>query len=232
MPPYAPDHASDEEPTVTTTPATIDGLPASEALGVGLRFSLHPMTDRFVDVILGALDDVDDTGVAVTVTDVSTHVAGAEADLARYVRDATLAALERLGDGHLAVNLLLSRGCPGAVRCDPGGLETLPVVATVELEPADVRATAHWALYPLGEAASGEGDGNHMAAIERGIAATERDGTFVRVERFVTRLEGDLSAVLGSVIDAWAAAGAVVPHVTSHVFLSIGSPSDQGETSG
>jgi energy-coupling factor transport system substrate-specific component len=214
---------------VTTTPATIDGLPAHEALGVGLRFSLHPMTDRFVDVILGALDDVDDTGLTVTVTDVSTHVAGAEADLARYVRDATLAALERLGDGHLAVNLLLSRGCPGAVRCDPSGLETLPAVAPVDLAPAGVRATAHWALYPLGEVTGADDAAGHMAAIERGIAATERDGTFVRVERFVTRLEGDLSAVLGSVVDAWAAAGTVVPHVTSHVFLSIGSPSDQDD---
>jgi energy-coupling factor transport system substrate-specific component len=217
---------------MTTTPATIDGLPAHEALGVGLRFSLHPMTDRFVDVILGALDDVDDAGVSVTVTDVSTHVAGAEADLARYVCDATVAALDRLGDGHLAVNLLLSRGCPGAVRCDPGGLDTLPVVAPVDLEPAGVRATAHWALYPLGEVARTGDAAGHMAAIERGIAVTEDDGTFVRVERFVTRLEGDLSAVLGSVVDAWAAAGAVVAHVTSHVFLSIGSPSDRDGTSG
>jgi energy-coupling factor transport system substrate-specific component len=212
---------------VTTMPATIDGLPAHDALGVGLRFSLHPMTERFVDVILGALDAVDTTGVTVTTTDVSTHVAGVEAHLARYVRDAVLAALGRLGDGHLAVNLLLSRGCPGAVRCDPGALQTLPVVEPVGLDAAGVRATAHWALYPLGEAAGGAG-GGHMEAIERGIAATERDGTFVRVERFVTRLEGDLADVLGSVFDAWTAAGAVVPHVTSHVFLSIGSPSDQG----
>jgi energy-coupling factor transport system substrate-specific component len=206
--------------TPTTTPATIAGLPAHEALGVGLRFSLHPMTDGFVDVILGALDDVDTTGVTVTTTDVSTHVAGAEADLARYLRDAIAAAVDRLGDGHLAVNVLLSRGCPGAVRCDLDELDTLPTVAPVTLEPVGTRAAAHWALYPLG----GEG---HMEAIERGIGATEGDGTFVRVERFVTRLEGDLAAVLGSVFDAWAAAGAVVPHVTSHLFVSIGSPSDQ-----
>ena len=206
---------------MSTDPATIAGLPAHEALGVGLRFSLHPMSDRFVEVILGALDDADATGLTVTTTDVSTHVAGAEADLARYLRDAIAAAVERLGGGHLAVNVLLSRGCPGAVRCDLGEVDTLPIVDPLALEPAGIPTAAHWALYPLG------GDG-HMEAIERGIAATEGDGTFVRVERFVTRLEGDLAEVLGSVFDAWTAAGAVVPHVTSHVFLSIGSPSGQG----
>jgi energy-coupling factor transport system substrate-specific component len=206
---------------VTTTPATIAGMPAHEALGVGVRFSLHPMTDRFVEVILGALDDVDPVSLTVSTTDVSTHVAGTEHDLARYLRDVVVAAVRRLGPGHLAVNLLLSRGCPGAVRCTVEDLTVLPSVERVTLEPTGIRTAAHWALYPLG----GEG---HMEAIERAIETTGDDGTFAGVERFVTRLEGDLAGVLGSVFDAWTAAGRVVPHVTSHVFLSIGSPTGQG----
>jgi energy-coupling factor transport system substrate-specific component len=206
---------------MTATPATIAGLPAHEALGVGLRFSLHPMTDRFVEVILGALDDVDPAASTVSTTDVSTHVAGAEDDLARYLCDVIVAAVGRLGDGHLAVNLLLSRGCPGAVRCTMEDLEVLPKVERVTLDPTGIRAAAHWALYPLG------GDG-HMAAIEHAIETTGDDGTFAGAERFVTRLEGDLADVLGSVFDAWTAAGEVVAHVTSHVFLSIGSPTGQG----
>jgi energy-coupling factor transport system substrate-specific component len=206
---------------VTTTPATIAGMPAHEALGVGVRFSLHPMTDRFVEVILGALDDVDPVSLTVSTTDVNTHVAGTEHDLARYLRDVVVAAVRRLGPGHLAVNLLLSRGCPGAVRCTVEDLTVLPSVERVTLEPTGIRTAAHWALYPLG----GEG---HMEAIERAIETTGDDGTFAGVERFVTRLEGDLAGVLGSVFDAWTAAGRVVPHVTSHVFLSIGSPTGQG----
>jgi hypothetical protein len=43
----------------------------------------------------------------------------------------------------------------------------------------------------------------------------------------VTRLEGDLGAVVGAAVDAWAAAGAVVAHVTSHLFVSATGPTGQ-----
>jgi energy-coupling factor transport system substrate-specific component len=205
---------------MSSTPDVIDGMPAHEALGVGLRFSLHPMTDGYVDAILGALGDADTTDLTVTTTDVSTHVAGPEEALARYLRDTVLAADRRSGGAHLAANVLLSRGCPGAVRCDPGALETLPTVDPVARPDTGLRVAVHWALYPLGGA-------GHMEAIEAAIAAAGDARVAVTPERFVTRLEGDLGAVVGAAVDAWAAAGAVVAHVTSHLFLSATSPTGQ-----
>jgi energy-coupling factor transport system substrate-specific component len=200
---------------------TIDGLPAHEALGVGMRVALHPMAEGFIDVILGALDEVDAGDLAVTTTDVSTLVMGPEPALARWLRDLVLAADRRADGAHLVLNVLLSRGCPGAVRCDPSALPALPAVDPVDRPPTGLRAAAHWALYPLG----GEG---HMAAIERAIDAAASPTLEVTPDRFVTRLDGDLAQVVGAAVDAWTAAGAVVPHVTSHLFLSIRSPSGQG----
>ena len=64
-------------------PAAAGAPPAATAeLGVGLRFSLHPHCDGFVDVILGALAAADAAGQAEGLVretdDVSTYVGAPE----------------------------------------------------------------------------------------------------------------------------------------------------------
>ncbi|MFA9444700.1 YkoF family thiamine/hydroxymethylpyrimidine-binding protein [Egicoccus sp. AB-alg6-2] len=187
-------------------------------LGVGARFSVHPMTDDFVSVILGALDDADPGGLTVQTDDVTTWVAGDDREVVAYVVEVLRLAARRTPTGHVVGSVLLSRGCPGSVTCDIGTDVSLPPAATFDLPAAGVPVGAHWALYPLG------GD-EHLAAIETAIDRIADFDVEVGREHFVTRLDGDLAAVLGAVATVWATLGERVQHVTTHLTVSIGSPS-------
>ncbi|GAB3026665.1 hypothetical protein GCM10011376_13340 [Nocardioides flavus (ex Wang et al. 2016)] len=206
-------------------------------LGVGARFSVHPHCDRFVEVILGALAEAREAGLAdslvVETDEVSTYVGSVddapEERIVAYVSHVLAAAHRLSGGGHVVGHVLLSRGCPGEAACDLGAVR-LPIVAPVRVEPTGVDAVAQWSLYPLLDGGSGGGShgGDHMVPIEAAIAAARRRGTAVAPAHYATRLRGDVAEVLATATDAWAGVGAEVPHVVTHLTVSIGSPSATG----
>ncbi|PYF98912.1 YKOF-related Family [Georgenia satyanarayanai] len=215
---------------MSTTQSTIQPTAAPEKLGIGARFSIHPHCDDFVPVILGALEDVEAAGLTdglvLETDDVSTYVgatgAPAEERLARYLTGVIAAAARRSDGGHVVAHVLLSRGCPGERTCDLA-VTSLPTPEPVTVEATGVAATAHWSLYPLLD--GGSDDGDHMAHIEAAIAAAQRRGTASAAAHYATRLSGDVADVLATAVDAWAQVGAHVPHVVSHLTVSIASPS-------
>jgi energy-coupling factor transport system substrate-specific component len=204
-----------------------------EQLGIGMRLSLHPHCDDFVAVILGALADLEAAGLTEDLTietdEVSTYVGArtgpAEQRLATYLAAAVAAASRRSGDGHVVAHVLLSRGCPGEVACDLA-VTGLPHAAPVALERTGIRAAAQWSLYPLLD--GGSGGGQHMAHIEAAIAAARRRGTATSAAHYATTLDGDLADVVATAVDAWALVGTEVPHVVTHLTISVGSPSPAG----
>ena len=204
--------------------------PTPQQLGVGLRFSLHPHTDDFVDVILGALADVEvaglTEGLVINTDEVSTYVGAriepAEQRLAAYLSAVIAAASHRSGGGHVVAHVLFSRGCPGEVSCDLA-VTGLPTAEPVVLESTGIRAAAQWSLYPLLDGGSDAGD--HMAHIEAAIAAAQRRGVASSPSHYATKLTGDVADVLAAAVDVWAQVGAEVPHVVTHLTVSVGSPS-------
>lgn len=212
--------------TTSTCPVPADdpaarrpGAPDHVRMGVGARFTLHPAADEFVPVILGALAAARAAApeVVVRTDDVSSLLRGPEQRIAEFLRAAIAAAAAATPSGHVVATLALSRGCPGEVGCDlpPGELAE---VAPVELGPTGVRAAAHWALYPLGTA-------DAMGPIAEAIALAQQAGTWGGPENFATRLDGDLSEVLGTLVDTWTTVGRRVAHVAAHATVSVGSPS-------
>lgn len=203
-------------------------------LGVGMRFSLHPHCDGFVEVILGALSDVRaagvDEGLAVETDEVSTYVgardAGAEQRLSSYLAAVLAAAYRRSGDGHVVAHVLLSRGCPGEATCDLA-VTGLPKAAPVDLAATGIPAVAQWSLYPLLD--GGAATTTHMTHIEQAIGAARRRGTAVEPAHYATKLSGDLADVLATAVDAWTGVGEQVPHVVTHLTVSVGSPSTRQE---
>ncbi len=90
---------------------TVD-IPASSACDgqgfFGARFSLYPMTDRYVPVILHAIAGLDKTGLEVETDDVSTFLGGDQATVfAAQERAFTRAAQ---GGDHIVMTVLLSYG--------------------------------------------------------------------------------------------------------------------------
>lgn len=90
------------------------------AFGVGARVTLSVMSDRYVEVLLAAVDAADSSGLVLETGDVSTYAGGDEQALLRWLTDLTQhVAATGL---HASVQVLLSRGCPGEAVCElPGG---------------------------------------------------------------------------------------------------------------
>jgi hypothetical protein len=89
-------------------------------------------------------------------------------------------------------------------------------------------ASAEWALYPLADEVSAEGAApDHMRDIYAAIDHAKELGTYRGSEHFVTRLEGDLGDVIATALAGWLLVGRSVQHVTSHLTLSLNSPSHE-----
>jgi hypothetical protein len=224
-------HHATATSSTRTTPG-VENAPATDVeelrgdpmrFGVGARITAAVMSDDYVDVILGALRGIDTTGLVVETGDVSTYVGGSEPDLLRYVTDLT-AAIAASGK-HAAITVHLSRGCPGEVVCDlPGGAG--PRVTEVPQGRDTGRfVAAEWALYPLADDIRSDVTPDHMRDIYAAIELAKENGTFRGSQHFVTRLEGDAGRVLASAFAGWVLAGRTVQHVTSHLTLSVNSPS-------
>lgn len=191
--------------------------------GVGARITIAVMSDRYADIIVDALAGVEASGLTIDTGDVSTFVGGAEPDLLRYLTDLSVAIAET-GE-HASISVLLSRGCPGEAVCDlPGGAGPRRVDAPAGRDTGSF-ASAEWSLYPLADTVVDGTEPNHMRDIMAAIALAESNGTFRGSAHFVTRLEGDLGRILETVVAGWTMVGRTVQHVTSHLTVSINSPS-------
>ena len=208
------------------TPTLPDSAPAAFTpleFGVGARVTLAVMSENYVDIILDAIQSTDSTGLTVDTGVVSTFVGGAEADILRYLTD-LIGAAARSGH-HVTATVHFSRGCPGEVVCAlPGGAGPLSSdIPTVT--PVGIAAVGEWALYPLDDGGRPGAEPDHMRDIYAAIDFAKANGSFVASEHFVTRLQGDLATVLQTAAAGWILVGQNVQHVTSHLTLSITSPS-------
>ncbi|WP_246954455.1 Ykof family thiamine-binding protein [Brachybacterium sp. Marseille-Q7125] len=227
--------------TSTTSPATFptdhDAATRAEltatplGFGVGARVTAAVMADDYSRILVDVLSRLDTTGLTLETGDVSTYAGGHEANLQRWLVDlaADLAATEH----HASLQILLSRGCPGEVECElPGGAGP----RSVDMPPVRRTgrwASAEWALYPLADQALSDGEEpDHMRDIYAAIDHAKELGTFRESQHFVTRLEGDVGEVIATALAGWVLVGRSVQHVTSHLTISLNSPSHDRRRTG
>src|SRR5258708_10342149 len=96
-----------------------------EAGYFGARFSLYPMSDRYVPVILGAIEGLGGSGLEVETDNVSTFIQG-DRDLVWSTLEDAFAKAARTKQ-NVVMTVLLSHGCPGEGLCD---IDPLKVAAT------------------------------------------------------------------------------------------------------
>jgi energy-coupling factor transport system substrate-specific component len=195
-------------------PAEEKHMAKFEAGYFGARFSLYPMTDRYVPVILGAIDGLGGSGLEVETDDVSTFIKG-DRNTVWATLEGSFAKAARSGE-HVVMTALVSHGCPGEELCEIDPLTG--TASAARLHPgAGVRVSCQWSLYPLGEP-------GYMDVIYRAIADTKDAGVFSKGQHFVSNLEGDLDRVLDTIRRAFDAACESALHVTAHITLSANSP--------
>lgn len=197
----------------------------------GAQFSLYPMSDDFVDIILGALTSLDPyrDRLRVETDPVSTLLVGPPETVLAALRDVFVAAAGN--GGHCALTATLSRGCPGEAD-DPicaGGPTRPPdrsladrvdeavaavAAATVTGQPVD----AQLSVYPLGAR-------QHMDEIYGCIEFLKRSAVFAGPKHFCTKLAGDAGPVFGAVHEAFTRFGAPDGHLAVDLTVSANSPS-------
>lgn len=181
----------------------------------GARFSLFPMSDRYVPLILDAIGDLRTSGLEIETDDVSTFVGGDRDAVFKHIEHA-FAAVARTGT-HVTMTLLVSHGCPGEEYCEaPGGVQA-PREGKAEGGRTGIEVSCQWSLYPLGVP-------EYMDVIYREIRRTKDADVFSKGRHFVSHLRGDLRDVLAAVRTSFDAACRDVPHVTAHLVISANSP--------
>jgi uncharacterized protein YqgV (UPF0045/DUF77 family) len=197
----------------------------------GAQISLYPMTDDFVDVILGAIGALEPyrPNFRIETDDISTLIVGPPEQLFPAMRDLFLAASRR--GVHCVLAATVSRGCPGEPDdpiCTPivGSNHDQPLAARITAAVSHVEAAprtgqvvaAQFSLYPLGS-------GHHMDEIYGCIDFLKASGVFERSKNFCTKLRGDAGPVFATLSEAFLRFGAPQGHVALDLKVSANSPS-------
>lgn len=198
----------------------------------GAQVSLYPMSDDFVDIILGALGALDPwrERLRLETDSLSTLMVGPPEVLFPAMRDLFCAAAR--SGVHSTMHATVSRGCPG----EPDDPICTPVagpprdasladrvaacrdaVAAAPLQ--DQRIAAQFSLYPLGV-------GHHMDEIYGCIEFLKASGTFDRSKNFCTALSGDAGPVFETLGQAFTGFGGEAGHLAMDVTVSANSPSN------
>jgi len=183
----------------------------------GCRFSLYPMTDRFVDVILDSLAAVRVPGIEVETDDVSTCLIGPESAVFAALRDCLARASS--GGTHVVMTATFSKGCPGepsAARLDLPPSDASPRVAGEEdlARPAACQVS----VYPLGES-------DYMDTIYQVIETYKQRGLYGGSPHFCTRLDGSIAQVFAALEETFRQATQRARHTVMVATISCNSPS-------
>lgn len=176
----------------------------------GCRFSIAPMSDRFIEIILGAIGKVDTSNIWAQTDEFSTVYRGKR----EHVLDAVKACfMHSYRKGiHMTLNATLSMGCPGAAEKDAAMLDAVLSDAAPANEPLlkDIHfpAAAKIELYPMGTA-------DYLTLIDRVIELAKEHGVFSRTAHYTTILKADIHALF----DFFSAAAEYCEQNTAHYVL-------------
>ncbi|WP_280771790.1 YkoF family thiamine/hydroxymethylpyrimidine-binding protein [Salipaludibacillus daqingensis] len=196
----------------------MQGLSCGTSRIVGCRFSVYPMTDNFVDVIKGALKEVDTSKVWQHTDDVSTCIRGRS----EHVFDVTKAIFIHAAKTgvHVVFNGTFSIGCPGDSEADTYMSEDDHRLNEEGSINEKVEVASQFALYPLNNP-------DYMQVIADQKEVADKHGTFTKGVHYASRLDGDTNDVFKTLEEAFVNASSTNKHshVTMTAAISANSPS-------
>ncbi|WP_026688999.1 YkoF family thiamine/hydroxymethylpyrimidine-binding protein [Alteribacter aurantiacus] len=196
----------------------MQGLSCGTSRIVGCRFSIYPMADNFVDIIKGALEEVDTAKVWMQTDDVSTCVRGRS----EHVFDVTKAIFTHAAKTgvHVVFNGTFSIGCPGDSDADTYMSEDDVRLNEEQARVEQVEVATQFALYPMNNP-------DYMQVIADQVAVADEHGTFTKGVHYASRLDGDVHNVFQSLEESFVNASKTHErsHVTMTAAVSANSPS-------
>lgn len=187
----------------------------------GARFSVYPMSDRFAEIIMTALQEVDTSKVWLRTDDISTCARGQSA----HVFDVVKAIFLRcsMTGQHVVLNATFSNGCPG----DSAGDTFLAADSTLMNEELSQsirqEVSVQFALYPLGIP-------GYMDVIMDQVKLADQLGVFTGGVHYASRLDGEGNKVFKTLELAFSGAlNSESSHNVMTVTMSANSPSRKEE---
>ncbi|UJL46879.1 thiamine-binding protein [Virgibacillus sp. NKC19-16] len=184
----------------------------------GVSFSIHPMSDNFINIITEALNEVDTSKVWMKTDDVTTTVRGK----LPHVFDVTKAIFihaAKTGE-HVAFQATYSLGCPGDSSGNAYMAEDKEPLNSAQIKDIKQPVAAKFSLYPLG-------GGNYMDTIYEQIEAMKKHVT-VSPAHYSTRLDGESVAIFNGLEHVFqATVNASSSHTVMTVSISANSPSQK-----
>lgn len=181
----------------------------------GCRFSLSPMTDSYVDIILGAIKKVDTSKVWKMTDKLSTLYRGRRI----HVLDGLKACfVQSYREGvHMTMGATISKGCPGDVDADAFLAEDDVRMNEPVLADAHFPVTCKISLYPMGVS-------NYMEYIASVVNRAIDMGVYAGSSHYVTILEGDVQDIFRYFEEATEYCGRELSHYIFEATLSVNSP--------
>lgn len=186
----------------------------------GCRFSLYPMTDDFVSIILGALEKTDTSAVWSQSDALSTVYRGKLPYVADAVKALFINAWKK--DVHMAIEGQFSKGCPG----DSDGDSMLEKEGAAP--NADAVSGRHFpvlcklSLYPMGCE-------DYIDEIAKVWRMAEQAGLNPTTIHYATRINGDVHAVFAYLEEVCSLMQKTVPHYILHFTMNVNSPTNEEE---
>ena len=185
----------------------------------GCRFSLYPMTDNFVSVILGALEKTDTSAVWSQSDALSTVYRGKLPYVADAVRALFINAWQP--EVHMALEGQFSKGCPGDTDGDSLLDREGEAPNRAKIQDRHFPVLCKLALYPMGT-------GDYIDEIAKVWRMAEAEGLNPKTIHYATRIEGDVQKVFDYLEEECRLMEQSVPHYILHFTLSVNSPTNEG----
>ncbi|GGK07901.1 putative HMP/thiamine-binding protein YkoF [Lentibacillus kapialis] len=184
----------------------------------GCQFTLFPMSDKFVDIILGALEKVDTSKVWKNTDDVSTCVRGKIVHVFD-VTEALFLHAAKTGE-HVAISGTFSIGCPGDTDADSYMDESDTPLNIETSGEITQEAGCKFSLYPMGRE-------DYMDTIYTQIDLSKHRNVEVNAAHYATRLDGDVKDIFSALQQSFDSVQKKVSHVTMTFTMSANSPSNK-----
>jgi YKOF-related Family. len=181
----------------------------------GCRVSLYPMCDKFVDVILQAVDKTDTSKVWSDTDHTSTIYRGRQSQVVNCVQALFVNAWRK--NVHMVGEFTFSRGCPGDVEAD-SFLETDDIPCNVLEEIGEVKTFAKISFYAFGTS-------DYMEHIRYIVELAAQKGLKPKSAHYVTIVEGSANAIFTYFDEALAYSKKHLSHYVLEATLSVNSPS-------
>ena len=185
----------------------------------GCRFSLYPMTDNFVSVILGSLEKTDTSAVWSQSDALSTVYRGKLPYVADALRALFINAWQP--EVHMALEGQFSKGCPGDTDGDSLLDREGEAPNRAKIQDRHFPVLCKLALYPMGT-------GDYIDEIAKVWRMAEAEGLNPKTIHYATRIEGDVQKVFDYLEEVCRLMEQSVPHYILHFTLSVNSPTNEG----